>query len=84
MIATMAELSWFKSSYSGPDGGDCVEVALDWHKSSYSGSDGGDCVEVAQAPTAVHIRDSKDTARACLTASPTAWTAFLGQAAAHN
>ncbi|MFI0864774.1 DUF397 domain-containing protein [Streptomyces smyrnaeus] len=23
----MNELSWFKSSYSGPEGGDCVEVA---------------------------------------------------------
>ncbi|WP_326689638.1 MULTISPECIES: DUF397 domain-containing protein [unclassified Streptomyces] len=25
--ARLYELSWFKSSYSGPDGGDCVEVA---------------------------------------------------------
>ncbi|POX43108.1 DUF397 domain-containing protein [Streptomyces sp. Ru73] len=23
-----AELTWFKSSHSGPSGGDCVEVAL--------------------------------------------------------
>ncbi|MGI5467747.1 DUF397 domain-containing protein [Streptomyces sp. CA-132043] len=22
------ELAWFKSSYSGPNGGDCVEVAV--------------------------------------------------------
>lgn len=22
------ELNWFKSSYSGPEGGDCVEVAI--------------------------------------------------------
>ncbi|MCL7382057.1 DUF397 domain-containing protein [Streptomyces sp. 35G-GA-8] len=22
------ELTWFKSSYSGPEGGDCVEVAV--------------------------------------------------------
>ncbi|SES27051.1 protein of unknown function [Streptomyces qinglanensis] len=25
--ARLRELSWFKSSYSGPEGGDCVEVA---------------------------------------------------------
>ncbi|MBQ0867767.1 DUF397 domain-containing protein [Streptomyces sp. RK75] len=25
--ARSRELSWFKSSYSGPEGGDCVEVA---------------------------------------------------------
>ncbi|MFK0043309.1 DUF397 domain-containing protein [Streptomyces sp. NPDC090741] len=41
------ELAWFKSSYSGGDGGQCVEVALTWFKSSYSGGDGGECVEVA-------------------------------------
>ncbi|WP_406184405.1 DUF397 domain-containing protein [Streptomyces sp. NBC_01006] len=41
------ELAWFKSSYSGGSGGECVEVALDWSKSSYSGGSGGDCVEVA-------------------------------------
>ncbi|MEW1545498.1 DUF397 domain-containing protein [Streptomyces tsukubensis] len=38
---------WFKSSYSGSQGGDCVEVAYEWRKSSYSGDEGGDCVEVA-------------------------------------
>ncbi|MFE9389697.1 DUF397 domain-containing protein [Streptomyces sp. NPDC006784] len=25
--AHLRELSWFKSSYSGPEGGNCVEVA---------------------------------------------------------
>lgn len=40
-------LKWFKSSYSGSQGGDCVEIAYDWRKSSYSGSEGGNCVEVA-------------------------------------
>ncbi|MFI6286730.1 DUF397 domain-containing protein [Streptomyces sp. NPDC051018] len=43
------ELSWFKSSYSSSDAGDCVEVALSWRKSSYSGSSGDDCVEVAMS-----------------------------------
>ncbi|MEU3347684.1 DUF397 domain-containing protein [Streptomyces sp. NPDC006700] len=43
------ELAWFKSSYSGTDGDDCVEVALAWFKSSYSSGTDGDCVEVALA-----------------------------------
>ncbi|MEW1696731.1 DUF397 domain-containing protein [Streptomyces sp. NPDC091278] len=42
-----AALSWFKSSYSGSEGGNCLEVAYDWRKSSYSGDEGGDCLEVA-------------------------------------
>lgn len=42
-----ADLTWFKSSYSGDVGGQCLEVALEWRKSSYSGDAGGDCLEVA-------------------------------------
>ncbi|MER7830245.1 DUF397 domain-containing protein [Streptomyces sp. NPDC095602] len=71
------QLNWFKSSYSGDQGGACVEVAFDWHKSSYSGDQGGDCVEVAACPHAVHVRDSKDTARPGLAVAPEAWGAFL-------
>ncbi|MFI8928761.1 DUF397 domain-containing protein [Streptomyces sp. NPDC053474] len=41
-------LAWFKSSYSGNDDADCVEVALEWRKSSYSSNEGPNCVEVAQ------------------------------------
>lgn len=37
--------TWHKSTYSGPSGGDCLEMAT-WHKSTYSGGDGGDCLEV--------------------------------------
>ncbi|MYT13575.1 protein of unknown function (DUF397) [Streptomyces sp. SceaMP-e96] len=40
-------LNWFKSSYSGSAGGDCIEVAYEWRKSSYSASEGGNCIEVA-------------------------------------
>ncbi|MFJ2744407.1 DUF397 domain-containing protein [Streptomyces sp. NPDC087440] len=43
---TTTELTWFKSSYSGGEGGDCLEVAIAWRKSSYSGGEGGECVEV--------------------------------------
>ncbi len=39
--------TWFKSSYSGTEGGNCIEVAFEWQKSSYSGDNGGACVEVA-------------------------------------
>ncbi|MFI8347473.1 DUF397 domain-containing protein [Streptomyces sp. NPDC085596] len=70
-------LTWFKSSHSGTQGGDCVEVSLDWFRSSYSGPEGGNCVEVAVAPNTVHIRDSKASAGPTLKLSPAAWTNFL-------
>ncbi|GGN95605.1 toxin [Streptomyces albiflavescens] len=75
------ELDWFKSSYSGSDGDDCVEVALAWRKSTYSSGSDGDCVEVATCPTTIHIRDSKNTHGPQLTLSPTTWTEFLEFAA---
>jgi hypothetical protein len=72
---------WFKSSYSGSDGGECLEVAYDWQKSSYSGSEGGECVEIAAHTAAVHIRDSKNPDGPMLTVAPTTWSAFAGFAA---
>ncbi|MFD0069859.1 DUF397 domain-containing protein, partial [Streptomyces sp. NPDC127574] len=53
------DLRWFKSSYSGTEGGNCLEVALDWQKSSHSDSQGGACLEFAPCPHTVHVRDSK-------------------------
>ncbi|MFD9204155.1 DUF397 domain-containing protein, partial [Streptomyces anthocyanicus] len=50
MNSNTTELTWFKSSYSGSEGDDCVEVALAWHKSTYSSGSEGDCVEVAVCP----------------------------------
>ncbi|NEY36433.1 DUF397 domain-containing protein [Streptomyces sp. PRKS01-65] len=70
-------LEWFKSTYSGSEGGQCLEVAYDWRKSSYSGDEGGQCVEVSAHPTAIHIRDSKTPTTPHLTVTPNAWTAFL-------
>ncbi|MDT0615652.1 DUF397 domain-containing protein [Streptomyces lancefieldiae] len=72
-------LVWFKSSYSGSEGGQCLEVAYEWRKSSYSGDEGGNCVEVATEPTTIHIRDSKspDPTTPHITVAPDAWTAFL-------
>jgi hypothetical protein len=69
-------LNWFKSSYSGSEGGECVELAYSWRKSSYSGDEGGECLEIAAHPTAVHVRDSKNPDGPALTLTPTAWSAF--------
>ncbi|MCM2426916.1 DUF397 domain-containing protein [Streptomyces sp. RKAG337] len=74
-------LTWFKSSHSSEEGGNCLEVAYAWRKSSHSGSDGGNCVEVATHPTAVHVRDSKDPDGPALTFTPDAWAAFTAYAA---
>jgi len=69
-------VSWRKSSYSGTNGGACIEVAEVWRKSSYSGSNGGDCVEVAPLPAAIAVRDSKDPDGPKLIFTPQAWAAF--------
>jgi hypothetical protein len=74
-----ATLKWFKSSFSGSDGGNCLEVACDWRKSSYSGSEGGACVEVATHPSAIHIRDSKAPEGSTLTVNPTTWQGFIAE-----
>jgi hypothetical protein len=77
---------WRKSSYSGDQGGQCVECApigpLAWRKSSYSGDQGGDCVEIAETPcsttpTTLAIRDSKTPAGPILTLDPAAFTTFV-------
>ncbi|QLH24291.1 DUF397 domain-containing protein [Streptomyces sp. Rer75] len=75
------ELAWFKSSYSGGSGNACVEVAIEWRKSSYSGGEGQACIEIAACPSAVHVRDSKDTAIPALTVTAPAWRSFVGFAA---
>jgi hypothetical protein len=47
-IPDLSAAQWRKSSHSGGQGGNCVEVAAQWRKSSRSGGQGGDCVEVAE------------------------------------
>ncbi|MFB8441821.1 DUF397 domain-containing protein [Streptomyces niveus] len=74
------QLTWFKSSYSGSDGDNCLEVA--WAKSTHSGSGGDNCVEVAAQPHAVLVRDSKDPHVGRLTLTPTAWAAFTAHLSA--
>ncbi|MFC9153525.1 DUF397 domain-containing protein [Streptomyces bauhiniae] len=70
-------LTWFRSSHSGTEGGDCVEVSLNWIRSSYSNTEGGQCVEVATCPDTVHVRDSKAPTGPTLHLTPTAWANFL-------
>ncbi|MEU9759622.1 DUF397 domain-containing protein [Streptomyces sp. NPDC047987] len=61
-----SELTWFKSSYSGSEGDDCVEVAL-------SG-------RLQEPTTAVHVRDSKLDRSPQLALAPGAWQSFLSYA----
>jgi hypothetical protein len=79
-------IQWRKSSYSGDQGGQCVECApvgaLAWRKSSYSSDQGGNCVEVADCPATVSIRDSKNPAGGTVTVPPAVFTAFTEWAAA--
>ncbi|MFE2555102.1 DUF397 domain-containing protein [Streptomyces sp. NPDC059352] len=75
------DLSWFKSSYSSSEGGNCIEVAYDWRKSSYSSAEGGECVEVAAHPTTVHVRDSKVPHGPQLAVTPATWASFTAYAA---
>ncbi|MGW1816646.1 DUF397 domain-containing protein [Streptomyces sp. NPDC002125] len=48
-----------------------------WFKSSYSSGEGGECVEVASAVGSVHVRDSKNKARAMLSFDAEQWATFL-------
>nr|WP_285504109.1 DUF397 domain-containing protein [Streptomyces sp. NBRC 13847] len=70
---------WTKSSYSGNNGGNCIEVALTWMKSSYSDRDGGNCIEVAPGiPDSVPVRDSKDPNGPVLVFPTGGWSSFVG------
>jgi Domain of unknown function (DUF397) len=75
--ASTLPVEWHKSSYSSPNGGNCVEVGT-WRKSTYSTSNGGECVEVGEGvPDAVPVRDSKDPHGPALLFTPAAWRTFL-------
>lgn len=69
--------TWHKSSYSGGQGGDCLEVAR-WRKSTHSGGSGDNCLEVADGnPTIIPVRDSKNPRGPKLAFRPEAWSAFV-------
>ncbi|MFJ2739542.1 DUF397 domain-containing protein [Streptomyces sp. NPDC087440] len=62
--ASTLPTTWRKSSYSGSNGGECIEAGVlpvTWRKSSHSGANGGECLEIGEgvAPL-VPIRDSKN------------------------
>ncbi|GGT37333.1 DUF397 domain-containing protein [Streptomyces purpureus] len=68
---------WHKSSYSGPSGGDCLEVAT-WRKSTYSDASGGNCLEVSDDhPGVVPVRDSKNPDGPHLAFRTAAWSVFV-------
>jgi hypothetical protein len=54
----MTTIHWRKSSFSGGENDDCVELGVRWRKSSHSGGESNDCVEVVGTLDA--IRDSKN------------------------
>jgi hypothetical protein len=67
---------WRKSSYSGNNGGDCIEVAT-WRKASYSGNNGGNCVEAGVAARGrVLVRDTVHRDGAVLDFPAEAWERF--------
>ncbi|MFF4210846.1 DUF397 domain-containing protein [Streptomyces sp. NPDC001796] len=59
-------LQWFKSTYSGDEGGQCLEVAFTTPQSTDN--------------AAVHIRDSKNPIGPTLQVAPATWTAFTAYA----
>ncbi|MDI3407254.1 DUF397 domain-containing protein [Streptomyces cavernicola] len=61
-----SELAWFKSSYSGSQGDDCVEVAMSGTGSESTGT--------------VHVRDSKLRQSPQLAVTPEPWRRFLSYA----
>ncbi|MFF5249463.1 DUF397 domain-containing protein [Streptosporangium sp. NPDC000095] len=59
----LSNATWVKSSLSGDNGGDCVEVAR--------------LEDNANQPHLIAVRDSKDPDGPKLLLTPTTWTTFL-------
>lgn len=80
-VMGISDVTWRTSSYSGANGGECVEISV-WRKASRSGDNGGACVEVASAANAlVAVRDSKDPDGPALRFPPATWRTFIERAA---
>jgi hypothetical protein len=72
--------NWRTSTYSGPNGGQCVEVGnATWRTSTYSGPNGGSCVEVGNAVTWIVVRDTTNRAGAMLALPANAWRVLLAE-----
>ncbi|MBO2451455.1 DUF397 domain-containing protein [Actinomadura barringtoniae] len=67
---------WRKSSHSGSNEGDCVEVTS-WRKSSHSGPYEDECVEVASTDQLILFRDSKDPDGPVLSVGSDSWRRLL-------
>ncbi|MER6097290.1 DUF397 domain-containing protein [Streptomyces sp. NPDC001728] len=84
-MGTSQDLRWRKSSYSGPNGGDCIECAplgtAAWRKSSFSGPNGGECIEIADLAAHVAVRDSKNPEGPAFLAAPAVFAEFVSAAA---
>ena len=84
----LTQVRWLKASYSGGNGGNCVEVGV-WHKASYSGGNGGGCVEVSATLDTADVphkadedilyllRDSKGAGGPKLAFTTSEWDAFI-------
>jgi hypothetical protein len=73
-------VTWRKSSFSGNNGGQCVEVGQ-WRRSTHSAANGGQCVEAGTAPGTVYVRDTKqahlsDARRTMVPFPVKAWAEF--------
>lgn len=72
----ISNVTWRKTSYSGGNGGACIEVGM-WRKASHSGGNGA-CVEVASNGKAlVAVRDSKDPNGPKLAFTASGWKSFI-------
>ncbi len=68
-----------KSSFSGTNGGNCVEIAwvdVPFRKSSFSDTNGGNCVEIGVSRDLVGVRDSKSPTAGVLELPSSAWALF--------
>ena len=73
----IGHVTWRKASYSGANGGGCVEVGV-WRKASYSGGNGGECIEVAStSKPLIAVRDSKDPNGPKLALTAPMWKSFV-------
>ncbi|MEV5575973.1 DUF397 domain-containing protein [Spirillospora sp. NPDC052269] len=76
----LVQLEWRRSSHSGTNGGECVEVGAPpvmWRKSRHSAPNGGECVEVASVPGQVALRDSKCPDAGALTLEPASFRSLV-------
>jgi len=75
----ISDVTWRKASYSGDNGGACVEVGA-WRKASHSGGNGGACVEVAPTEKSlIAVRDSKNPNGPKLAFAQPTWQSFIRQ-----